>query len=311
MTRSSPSTPKIIWIMWLQGLDEAPFVVKQCYASWKRLNPGWRVIFLDETNVGDYVDVDAILHAESQVQVQARSDIIRINLLATYGGVWADATCFCRKPLDTWLADWATSGFFAFSAPTRYRLIDCWFMASSLGCPLTLKLRDEANAYWRENRLKRYRRSLVSKALRLLDVSPRTTGLWFSYPIRKLLRAYPYMWLPYLFAALLRRDPQCRLLWQETAKFSAEVPHRLLRLGLLEPLGERAKAEIDRAEAPVYKLTWKLGSARYTPGSTLSYLFSRAAPRVRVVPLGPRPLGPRTAPAPIKGRVAPEGRARA
>lgn len=271
----SSKPPKIIWMMWLQGLDNAPLVVKACYASWRALNPTWQVIFLDETNLSDYVDVERFIHPHSEAQVQARSDIIRVNLLATYGGVWVDATCFCCQPLDSWLPERAASGFFAFSAPTRERLIDCWFMASSLGCPLTLKLRDATNAYWQEHRLKRYHRSTLSRALHLLDLSPHTTRLWFSYPVRRLLRAYPYMWLPYLFAVLLRRDLQCRQIWQETSKFSAEVPHRLLRLGLLEPLCERAQAEIDRAESPLYKLTWKFDGARYHAGSTLHYLFSQ------------------------------------
>lgn len=125
--------------MWSQGLERAPLVVKECYASWRALNPGWQIIFLDDTNLADYVDVEAVIHPKSDVKIQARSDIIRVNLLARYGGVWADATCFCRQPLDSWLPEVTRSGFFAFSDPTRSRLIDAWFMAASPECPLIKK----------------------------------------------------------------------------------------------------------------------------------------------------------------------------
>ncbi len=135
------NVPKTIWMMWLQGLEQAPPLVKQCYASWKALNPDWKIVFLDETNFREYVDdLEIILGDNKGAQIQARSDIIRISLLAKYGGVWIDATCFCRAPLDSWLPEYARSGFFAFYKPHTGKLMDNCFMASSQGCYLTWKL---------------------------------------------------------------------------------------------------------------------------------------------------------------------------
>jgi hypothetical protein len=169
------------------------------------------------------------------------------------------------------------SGFFAFSDPKRSRPIDAWLMAASPECPLILKLRDRVNAYWQHNRLRHHRRTTLARVLHLLDLDPHTARLWFSYPVRKLLRAYPYMWLPYLFAELVRSDPECRSLWQGTVKMSAKAPHRLQQFGLLEVLSDEARAEIDAGETPVYKLTWKFRGARYHEASTLHYLFERHA----------------------------------
>ena len=41
---------RIIWVMWLQGLDSAPHAVRECYNSWVTRNPDWQVVFLDEHN---------------------------------------------------------------------------------------------------------------------------------------------------------------------------------------------------------------------------------------------------------------------
>jgi hypothetical protein len=43
--------PKKGWIFRMQGLDEAPSLVKLCHKSWKDLNPNWKIIFLDKSNV--------------------------------------------------------------------------------------------------------------------------------------------------------------------------------------------------------------------------------------------------------------------
>mmetsp|Transcript_64365 Transcript_64365/g.199332 ORF Transcript_64365/g.199332 Transcript_64365/m.199332 type:complete len:254 (-) Transcript_64365:52-813(-) len=45
----------------------------------------------------------------------AESDLLRLLLLTLYGGVWADSTMLCRRPLDSWLPESAASGFFAFA----------------------------------------------------------------------------------------------------------------------------------------------------------------------------------------------------
>src|ERR1700748_2440425 len=101
--------PKTIWFLWLQGLDNAPLVVQKCYESWLKHNPYWTITFLDETNIRDFVSLPDV-----QITRQSLSDVLRINLLAKYGGIWVDATCYCVKPLDLWIDQYTTQGFFAF-----------------------------------------------------------------------------------------------------------------------------------------------------------------------------------------------------
>ena len=269
-------------MMWLQGLDSAPHAVRECYNSWVTQNPDWQVVFLDEHNFRDYIDVDDVLGSDNNMQIQAHADVIRINLLAEYGGVWADASCFCHKPLDTWIEEYTKSGFFAFDKPNARKLMDNWFMASHESCYLTQKVRDESNAYWLTNTgLTRRQATLLARVLEVLfNRSVPATRHWFSFPVRKLTKSYPYAWFQYLFSKLVFEDARFREIWEQTPKLSADLPHKLQSLGLTEPLTKEAKDEIDSLMSPVYKLNWRYSPSKYTRDSTLYYLFETVQPHV-------------------------------
>jgi hypothetical protein len=116
-------------------------------------------------------------------------------------------------------------------------------MASSRSCHLTTRLAEASNSYWLSNRglKKRPGETPLAKLLiRALSFNPITARLWLSYPVRRGLRVYPYMWLPFLFDRLLRQDPRCRQIWRETREISNRLPSGLQFSGLLEPLTERA-----------------------------------------------------------------------
>jgi mannosyltransferase OCH1-like enzyme len=51
MRGSVNGVPRTIGFMWLQGFDNAPMLIKKCFASWKRHNPNWNIVFLDEENM--------------------------------------------------------------------------------------------------------------------------------------------------------------------------------------------------------------------------------------------------------------------
>ena len=94
---------KTIWTCWFQGWDSAPDLCVRCLDSWKHYNPDWKIIELDENNYRDYADIDSVLPGV-ETNRTAFSDILRLFLLNEYGGVWADSTLFCNKPLDDWLS---------------------------------------------------------------------------------------------------------------------------------------------------------------------------------------------------------------
>lgn len=92
--------PKQIWMLWWQGEEDAPSVVKLCISSMRQNNPEWKVTVLSKDNYQEYVQIDEHILARfnnGEVSVQLLSDLIRSELLYRYGGLWADATVFSIK----------------------------------------------------------------------------------------------------------------------------------------------------------------------------------------------------------------------
>lgn len=84
-----------IWVMWYQGLEKAPDIVKCCVKSIKEHSAGHQVIVLSEENIHDYIELpDFIMDKFSKGYISRThlSDMIRLNLLYLYGGAWLDAT---------------------------------------------------------------------------------------------------------------------------------------------------------------------------------------------------------------------------
>lgn len=119
---------KTIWITWFQGWDLAPNVAQKCLESWKYHNPDWEVVCLDKNNYKEYCKIDEVLPGLDTNYISL-GDILRLFLMKEHGGVWVDATCFCNKPLDSWVHDIEDS--FVFTQPGR--MIASWFVAAHEG----------------------------------------------------------------------------------------------------------------------------------------------------------------------------------
>ena len=98
-------TDKIIWQYWAQGYDDVPEVVKKCLDSVDRWSNDSTVIRLTDDNLSDYLDVPEFVQTKRSVFSRAFfSDLLRLMLLKTYGGVWLDATVYLsgQIPEDYW-----------------------------------------------------------------------------------------------------------------------------------------------------------------------------------------------------------------
>jgi hypothetical protein len=275
----SASLPRTIWFLWLQGLDEAPYVVRKCYESWGERNPGWRVVLLNRELLANFGSLDYTAGPMAGLSNQQVSDLLRLDLLANHGGVWVDATCFCVQPLDDWLIAKMNSGFFAFDRPGRDRIISSWFLAAEPGNHFVSEMFALMRDYWDHEPVRRDDRNLIVRVLaRLLKVSHRTRSWWFSNLLRNRLGASPYFALHYGFEKLVREDRECGEIWRRTPKVSAAGPHRLYAAGLLSQTTHSVRDAIDRREVPVYKITWKFRDASAVPsGSVLAYLLDTSS----------------------------------
>lgn len=275
MANSDGALPKTIWFLWFQGLDNAPYVVRKCHESWVAANPGWRVSCLDEESLRAVTSRDYSAGNIGKLPLQARSDLVRLDLLRHHGGIWADATCFCVQPVDDWLPPNLGSGFFAFSRPRPSQIISSWFLAAEPGNILVTRMSERLLSYWGDHAFRNNHQRFMIKALtRLLRGSPFTRNWWFSPPIRDWLGVYPYYAIMYMFEKLVNEDPECARVWADTPRVSAGPPHRLRRAGLLSPATAELRGEIDRQVVPVYKTAWNLGDGSINGNSVLGYLLA-------------------------------------
>lgn len=114
-----------IWTLWWQGENKAPYIVKKCIQSMREHANGHKVVVIDQFNYKDYIDIPNYVldrykkgqKDKSKLKIivlsnPSLSDIIRCGILATYGGVWADATIFFSKDIDKKIFErnWYTLG---------------------------------------------------------------------------------------------------------------------------------------------------------------------------------------------------------
>ena len=93
-----------IYFCWFQGEKNLPPLVQCCYNSLK-LNAGnYKICFIDEENFSDYVDLPTHILQKFRAGKISRthfSDILRINLLERYGGLWLDSTVLVTESLES------------------------------------------------------------------------------------------------------------------------------------------------------------------------------------------------------------------
>ncbi|WP_294912389.1 capsular polysaccharide synthesis protein [Tatumella sp. UBA2305] len=95
---------KYVWILWLQGEENAPLLVKACIASIKKHVPeDYNVTVISENNISEFIELPAHIqkkYASGEITRTHFSDILRWALLATYGGLWMDSTIYLANKLS-------------------------------------------------------------------------------------------------------------------------------------------------------------------------------------------------------------------
>lgn len=95
-----------IWIFWAQGFENAPKLVKKCAESVKSKMYDKKVHFIDSKNMQDYVEFPEYIMEKWRkgiISTTHLSDLLRLELLITYGGVWLDATVFLTDRIPDYM----------------------------------------------------------------------------------------------------------------------------------------------------------------------------------------------------------------
>lgn len=265
---------KKIWIYWSQGFDVAPWIVKQCVTSWKLKNPDWELIQLDDKNVFSYIDFNYLPSNYNKLSLAHKSDLLRLNLLIKYGGVWVDATTLCNVPLDNWLYNYFNTDFpFMFREPGVDRVISNWFIASRAGNPILINLRSNLVDYWNNigSKVNTKNLLLIRKLSNrvLLRMNFYFASLSTSYFFSKCLKIDTYFCFHYIFYKTLR-DLNLLDCWNSTAGLQSSQCQFFLKKGLLN----KFESDLDFSSTPLFKLTWKLDLNNDSiQGTNIAYLL--------------------------------------
>jgi len=241
---------KKIWILWLQGWDSAPDLVRLCLESWEYHNPDWEIHMLDLKNIENYVDIASDISDWGDITPTGFSDVVRLYLLKEHGGVWVDSTCFCNRPLDDWLPEHLNESF-------AFQLSDVkvasWFIAAEKDSYVIDRWKDATLDYWKER--------LAGNDV-LND---------------------EYRWVHILFLRLYKSDPKFREIYDNwnhinadwmNKNYRANGPHffapyeRHLNSVADSTVMERVDSKVD----PLYKLTNRTPIDWNIPNSSIRYL---------------------------------------
>lgn len=145
---------KMIWTMWWQGEENAPQLVKKCIDS-MRINAGYaEIIVLDKENYKEYVQLPIYILEKFNkgiISITHLSDIIRVELIKKYGGLWIDSTIFVAHSIPEELFDYE---FYSLKYQNKNdklvpnKLWTAFLLGGKKNCVIFNRLSEMFNKYW-------------------------------------------------------------------------------------------------------------------------------------------------------------------
>ena len=148
-----------VWICWFQGMENAPALVQKCYESVKKNLTDREVILITSDNMEQYVTFpDYIIEKwKSGVITHTHlTDLLRLELLFKYGGMWLDATVFCSEERDNIPEYFFDSDLFFYQSLKPGRdgdafYISSWLISAKSNNKMLMATRELCYEYWKKN----------------------------------------------------------------------------------------------------------------------------------------------------------------
>lgn len=230
--------PTRVYVLWAQSIDQAPEVVQLCHEQLVRVHARGEVVALDLEAARALVEIPAYVLHKTADDLAMLSDVLRLELLARYGGVWADATCLALDDLIARTRDQMPAGFFAFTR--RDRPLASWFLASEPGGYVVRMWKAAMHAYWQR----------------------------FDHKIH-------YFVLHHLFEGLCRHDAEFRRRWQDTPRVDADAAHAFQE-AMRGPY-EEARYRDLLGQSFIHKLTYRFEADDARAETMLGHLLRNGA----------------------------------
>lgn len=224
----TPKPSDRVFTYWAQGLDQAPPIVRENFDRMQRAFGQRLVILTDETR-DDWVPRPRFEAHRPRMVPREHSDVLRMDLLRTYGGLWLDSTCLVTEPFDV------PQGFFAFPKEGKRAegtaRLSVWALASEPGGYLASLFAEALHAYWStyDEALDYYFIHHIFEVLCLLDPTFNETwqraadvGRAWTIQPRSLYRVMGDEYDPDRAASILRSSPVHKLNHKGAARRASE-----------------------------------------------------------------------------------------
>lgn len=148
-----------VWICWFQGMDNAPNLVKKCYTSVKDNLINKDIVLITSDNLEQYVQFPDYIIDKWKAGIITHThltDLLRLELLIRYGGLWLDATVFCTSPEKEIPSYFFNSDLFFFQSLKPGRdgnatYISSWLMSARTNNKILMATRALCYEYWKKN----------------------------------------------------------------------------------------------------------------------------------------------------------------
>lgn len=152
----SHSQSNKVWVCWMQGMENAPEIVKRCYSSLKDNLTDREIILITSENMSEYVEFpDFIMRKwkEGKISYAHLTDLLRLELLIKYGGTWIDATVLCTRKQEEIPEYFFNSDLFLFQTLKPGRdghatTISSWYMSACTNNKVLMATRYLLYKYW-------------------------------------------------------------------------------------------------------------------------------------------------------------------
>ncbi len=145
---------RVVWVCWLQGVEQAPDIVKKCIASIRSQMPDYELRVLTADNIFKYASLPEHIVRKYQngtINFTHFSDILRTALLVQHGGIWMDATVLLTTPIPDYMRDEPL--FFPQKSVLQSdpHSGSSWFIVAKKGNPVLKRVLDLLCAYWKSH----------------------------------------------------------------------------------------------------------------------------------------------------------------
>lgn len=177
--------PNKIWVCWLQGLEQAPELVKKCVESIQKNSSKYEVIILTSDNIPQYINFPIYIMDKYKKKIITPthfSDILRIALLSEYGGIWIDSTVHVSEQIPDYISQVPLFCFKSSHLSPNKIKTSSWFIASDPNNFLLIQVRDILYEYWKnENKLRHYFLFHLLFSI-VIDYNEKNRHLWNNIP---------------------------------------------------------------------------------------------------------------------------------